>query len=119
MERDNQSAVNLSFNPSQLTSADEIVNYILAPPTGGARFREFTPRPGPSMSYITGEQVKAATVSGFAYSPRPMGLNYSSGEPDKKALDHMCWAHSVSLQLRTDKPGASTAKNHEPPVRRG
>ena len=83
MERDNQNAVNLSFNPSELSSADDIGNNILAPPSGGARFREFIPRPGPSMSYVTGDQEKATTVSGFAYSPRPTALNYSSGEHDK------------------------------------
>ena len=89
MERDNQSAVNLSFNLSQLSTADELVNDILAPPTGSARFREFTPRPGPSMSYVAGEQEKAATLLGFAYTPRPAGLSYTSGEPDKKALDRL------------------------------
>ena len=100
MERDNQSAVNLSFNPSQLTSADEIVNDILAPPTGGARFREFIPHPGPSMSSVTGDQEKATTVSGFAYSPRPTGLTYSSGAPDKKALDrsYSPWTSRSTIQ---------------------
>ena len=100
MERDNQSAVNLSYNPSQLSSADEIVNDILAPPTGGARFREFTPRTGNSMSYVAGEQEKAATSSGFAFTPRPAGLSYTSGEPDKKALDrsYSPWTHRSSAR---------------------
>ena len=100
MERDNQSAVNLSFNLSQLSSADELVNDILAPPTGSARFREFTPRPGPSMSYVAGEQEKAATLSGFAYTHRPAGLSYTSGELDKKALDrsYSPWTHRSSAR---------------------
>ena len=53
------------------------------------------------MSYVAGELEKAATLSGFAYTPRPAGsLSYTAGEPDKKAVDRSYnpWTHRSSAR---------------------